>query len=52
MNNIPDNVLRIFGGPIPSEPIREINPMLLIAGAGILVVAVLIISNKLEEKQH
>lgn len=49
MNNIPDHVLRIFGGPIPAEPVQKINPMYVFAGVGILVVTLLIISKKIDE---
>lgn len=52
MNTIPDHVLRIFGGPIPPDSVKEINPMLVIAGLGILVIAVIIINNQSNEAKR
>lgn len=49
MNNIPDHVLRIFGGAIPAEPVQKINPMLIVAGLGVILVVVLIVSAKPKE---
>lgn len=52
MNKIPDNVLRIFGGPIPPDPVKKINPVLMVAGLGILVIAVILIYNKSKEENY
>lgn len=52
MNKIPDHVLRIFGGPIPPDPVKKINPVLMVAGLGILVIAVILIYNKSKEENY
>ena len=49
MNKVPDHILRIFGGPIPPDPVKKINPMVAVAGLGILVIAVIIIYNQSNE---
>lgn len=46
MNKIPDHILRIFGGPIPPDPVKKIDPMLIAVGVSILVIAVLIVYKK------
>ncbi len=46
MHNVPDHILRIFGGPIPPDPVKKINPMIVVAGIGILLMAFIIISKK------
>ncbi len=52
MNKVPDHILRIFGGPIPPDPIKKINPMLVVAGLGILVIAVIVIYKKSAENNR
>lgn len=49
MNKVPDHILRIFGGPIPPDPVKKINPMFVVAGLSILVIAVIIIYNQSNE---
>lgn len=49
MHNVPNHILRIFGGPIPPDPVKKINPMVVVAGFSILVIAVIIIYNQSNE---
>lgn len=49
MHNVPDHILRIFGGPIPPDPVKKINPIFVVAGLSIVVIAVIIIYNQSNE---
>ena len=49
MNNIPDHILRVFGGPIPEPPIKEINPLIVLGGVGLFIVAIIIFEKKNKE---
>ena len=52
MHNVPDHILRIFGGPIPPDPVKKINPMFVVAGLSILVIAVIVIYKKSAENNR
>lgn len=52
MHNVPNHILRIFGGPIPPDPVKKINPMVVVAGFSILVIAVIIIYNQSNETKR
>ena len=52
MNKIPDHILRIFGGPIPPDPVKKIDPMLVVTGLGILLIAVIITYKQSNEEKR
>lgn len=52
MNNIPENVLRIFGGARPIEPVRNSNQVLIIAGVGLLLVTIILIAKNSNDENR